>query len=275
MSERNDAIARKNKADWNAYSAKYMAYNLTEERLAPVFRDPSSAFDPAVWALLRRYMPEMGGKQICVPSSGDHHAVFAFALLGAQVTSCDIAENQLAAAQRAAQAHGVAERIRFVCSDTMRLDEIEADAYDMVYTSNGVHVWISDLNAMYRSIARVLKPGGLSVLYELHPFQRPFGPGLKVVRTYAQTGPFEDAETVTFHWRMQDILNAVMDAGIRPMHLEEIMPKKDYDHPFFVKNSDVVNGNAPSREEIDRMYTLENNPGMALPEMFCMVGQKA
>lgn len=193
-----------------SYSAKYIAYNLAEERLAPVFRDPSAVFDPAVWALLRRYMPEMHGKRICVPSSGDHHAVFAFALLGAQVTSCDIAENQLTAAQRAAQAHGMAERIRFVCSDTMRLDEIEADAYDIVYTSNGVHMWISDL-----------------------------------------------------------------DAGIRPLHLEEIMPKKDDDYPFFVKNSDVVNGNAPSREEIDRMYTIENNPGMVLPEMFCVVGQKA
>jgi len=36
---------------------------------------------------------ELKGKKICVPSSGDNHVVFAFALLGAKVTSCDIAEN--------------------------------------------------------------------------------------------------------------------------------------------------------------------------------------
>lgn len=74
------------------------------------------------------------------------------------------------------------------------------------------YAWISDLNAMYQSIARVLRPGGLSVLYELHP--------------------------------------------------------------FFVKNEDVISGNMPSREEIDRMYTLEHNPGMALPEMMCVVSRK-
>ena len=41
-----------------------------------------------------------------------------------------------------------------------------------------------------------------------------------------------------------------------------------------VKNEDVISGNMPSREEIDRMYTLENNPGMALPKMMCVVSRK-
>ena len=107
--DRNAEIVQKNKADWNACSARYMAYNLAEENLAPVFRDPSSAFDPTVWTQLRRYIPDFRQMKICVPSIGDHHAVFAFALLGAQVTSCDIAENQLATAQRAAQKHGIAD----------------------------------------------------------------------------------------------------------------------------------------------------------------------
>ena len=43
---------------------------------------------------------------------------------------------------------------------------------------------------------------------------------------------------------------------------------------YNVKNEDVISGNMPSREEIDRMYTLENNPGMALPEMMCVVSRK-
>ena len=43
---------------------------------------------------------------------------------------------------------------------------------------------------------------------------------------------------------------------------------------YNVKNEDVISGNMPSREEIDRMYTLENNPGMTLPEMMCIVSRK-
>ena len=62
----------------------------------------------------------------------------------------------------------------------------------------------------------------------------------------------------------------------------EIVPKNKADwnacsaqyKAYNVKNEDVISGNMPCREEIDRMYTLENNPGMALPEMMCVVSRK-
>ena len=56
----------------------------------------------------------------------------------------------------------------------MRLPALSDGAFDLVYTSEEVHVWISYLPAMYRHIFRVLKPGGVYVNYEIHPFGRPF-----------------------------------------------------------------------------------------------------
>lgn len=50
---------------------------------------------------------------------------------------------------------------------------------------------------------------------------RPFDSNLKVIKPYDATGPFEDAETVNFHWRIQDILNAMMDSGINLEHMKE------------------------------------------------------
>jgi len=47
--------------------------------------------------------------------------------------------------------------MRFQIADSMALVGIKDAAFDLVYTSNGVHVWISDLCAMYGTFRRVLK----------------------------------------------------------------------------------------------------------------------
>ncbi|MDE6838700.1 MAG: class I SAM-dependent methyltransferase [Acutalibacter sp.] len=268
-------IVEKNRQDWEKYSEKYMAFNLSDSVLERLKSRPESAFAPAVWAMLKEYLPELKNQRVCVPSSGDNHAVLAFALMGARVTSCDISQNQLAAAKAAAEKLGLGDRAAFRQEDTMRLDGIEDEAYDLVYTSNGVHVWLNDLPSMYQNIHRILKPGGLYVMYELHPFQRPFGEGLKAVKPYDSTGPFEDETTVNFAWRIQDIVNAMLDAGVRLLHMEEIMPKPDYERPFFVKNEELINGRRPSREEVDEMYNWRKNPAAVLPEIITLAGRRA
>ncbi len=268
-------IVEKNRQDWEKYSEKYMAFNLSDSVLEHLKARPESAFAPAVWAMLKEYLPELKNQRVCVPSSGDNRAVLAFALMGARVTSCDIAKNQLLAAEKAANKLGLQDRLVFQQEDTMRLAGVPGEAFDLVYTSNGVHVWLNDLPSMYQNIHRILKPGGLYVMYELHPFQRPFGEGLKAVKPYDSTGPFEDETTVNFAWRIQDIVNAMLDAGVRLLHMEEIMPKPDYERPFFVKNEELINGRRPSREEVDEMYNWRKNPAAVLPEMIALAGRKA
>ena len=268
-------VVEKNRRNWEEYSKKYQAFNLSERILERLKQNPQSAFDPLVWKMLQKYAPELKGKRVCVPSSGDNNAALAFALLGAKVTSCDISENQLAAAKAAAKKLGLGEGIRFQKEDTMRLDGIEDETYDLAYTSNGVHVWLDGLPGEYRNIRRALKPGGIYILYELHPFQRPFGEKMRVVKPYDATGPFEDETTVNFAWRIQDIMNAILDAGITLLHMEEIMPKPDYERPFFVDNNEMVNGRKLSREEVDAMYDWHKNPVAALPEMIALAGRRS
>lgn len=209
-----------------------------------------------------------------MPSSGNNHAVFVFALLGAQVTSCDLSEKQLKNAALAAEKLGIRDSIEFVCSDTMKLEGVQDSAYDLVYTSNGVHVWISDLEGMYRNIHRIMKPGALYLLYEIHPFQRPFDDSLKVVKPYDWTGPFEGESEITFAWRIQDILNALLDSGLRLEHFEELLAEKDYEDPFWIPVEAQVKGVTATREEVDRMYDWRHNPAAALPNYMCMVGRK-
>lgn len=267
-------IVEKNKKDWNDHAKSWSDFNHSEAILRPILENPSKAFHHTTWKLLQKYFPDLKGKRICVPSSGDNHVVFAFARLGANVTSCDIAEKQLENAKKIADREGLSDSIEFVCTDTMKLDGVADEDYDLVYTSNGVHVWLNDLASMYQNVYRVLKPGGMNIIYEIHPFLRPFDDSMNVIKPYDLTGPFEDEYTVSFHWRVQDILNAVMDAGIRLVHIEEMYDEKNYEQPFWIKTEDIIRGLKVSREEVDKMYDWKENPRMGLPGWLCVIGKK-
>ena len=163
MRMNSNEITDQIKAFWNETSDSEWYRSLrTEERISRLQEKPESAFHPAVYELIRKYLPELKGRRILLPSSGDNHAAFALAMMGAHVTSADISERQLE------NASSIAERlhleIEFICDDTMKLSHIRDQAYDMVYTSNGTLSWISDIDSMNRNIYRVLKTGGYSVI---------------------------------------------------------------------------------------------------------------
>ncbi len=265
-------MSEMNRASWNRGAAAYSAKFHTDEILRRIAENPASTFHAVAWEMICKMLPDLRGKKICVPSSGDNHAVFAFAQLGARVTSCDISENQLANADHAAKKFGW--DIEFVRADTMGLSGVADGSYDFVYTSNGVHVWINDLAAMYRGIHRVLAPGGLYMLYEIHPFQRPFDDGARVVKPYDATGPFEGDSEITYHWRLMDIVNAMLDSGLAIRHVEEMPAQKDYEHPFWISLEDTLRGVTATREEVDRMHDWRTNPMAALPNWLCAAAVK-
>ena len=119
------------KEDWNKTSDSEWYKSLrTDEKIEELTNNPMSAFHPAVYELIRKYIPDLTDKRILLPSSGDNHAAIAFALLGAKVTSADISERQLENASVIAGKLNLS--IDFVCDNTMELSYIESDAYDLI-----------------------------------------------------------------------------------------------------------------------------------------------
>ena len=177
--------------------------------------------------MIEKCFPVLSGVQICVPSCGDCHAVYAFALLGAFVTASDISESQLAAAEKSAEALGIRDRIRFICTDTMTLDHIPDGSFDLVYTSRGVFVWLYDLEAMFHSVFRVLKSGGRFICCDIHPFRRPFDESGALHKSYDEIGPLENEWNVNFHWRVSDLVNTVISSGLILSQVIEITEKDD------------------------------------------------
>ena len=143
------------------------------------------------------------------------------------------------------------------------------DFFDLVYTSNGVHVWIRDFAAMYKNFSRILKKGGIYIMFDTHPWSRPFDKegleaGKFVIRKpYEETGPFPD--DVTYDWRIQDYVNAFAVSGFSILRMEE----------FHSIPEDLPNHNylSDKNDEPDK-YDWHKNPCAALPQCLGFVCRK-
>ena len=259
-----DEMTDRIKAFWNetADSAWYRSLR-TDEAIGRLKEKPESAFHPAVYEMIRHLFPEIKGRHVLLPSSGDNHAAFAFAMMGACVTSADISERQLENASEVAGRLGL--KIEFICDDTARLDHIRDRAYDLVYTSNGTLTWISDIGCMYRNISRALKTGGYSVMYDMHPFNRPFSgeawKAPRIVKSYHDVFP-------DLHWRLQDIVRAQVEAGLDIRELAEL-PAADASFWF---PYDELQKKSP--EELEGIDDWKRNPMAALPAWIALVSRK-
>lgn len=248
----NDPI----KESWNACSDDYFAMEYGQpETLNLLKADPTRAFPPAVWKNICAAFPDLHGKKVCVPSSGDNLAAFAFCLLGAEVTSCDIAESQLENARKIADEQGWL--LTFHACDSMEMDGVENDQFDLVYTSNGVHTWIFDLPTMHRQFCRILKDGGCYIFFETHPFIRPFDDeanALRVKKLYSDTRDND--------WRVQDFVNSLIESGFSITRMEELSADRD-----------TLGATWWEPDEWDQKSDWHKNPYAALPQWisFCAV----
>ncbi len=238
--------------------------------LPKLLSQPQLAFEGGVLEWIQELAPE-DGREACVMGSGDNYAAFALAALGWNVTSVDISEQQLAIAQRRAARLDL--DIRFVRADVTDMPTISDDAFDLVCSTNGLFVWISDLAALFRETARILRPDGLYAGYDVHPFQRPWKdqPGeLAMGKPYFDTGPYRDvAEDGTtsfeFHWKFSDLLNAITGAGLTLLRLGE-SPAVD---------SRFWHGASYEPAADERPDDWKENPRSGLPVWLTMAARKS
>ena len=125
---------------------------------------------------------------------------------------------------------------------TIMTDPGLADAtYDVVYTGGYVAAWVCDLQRYYREAARILKPNGLLIVSEYHPFRRVFRrpwshspSSLEIAFNYFDRGPhrFEAAPDVLYlqpgeleqfelHWTVADYITAILASGCQLVDAEE------------------------------------------------------
>jgi SAM-dependent methyltransferase len=249
--------------------------------------DPSLGFERGSLQLLRQYVgQDLAGKTACVLGSGDNYAVFALAGMGAQVTSVDISQAQLdVAAQRAAE---LGVEVTFVQGDVADLPTLADGAFDFVCSTNGVMMWITEPAAYYAEVQRILKPGGVFLSYDIHPFQRPWNDPpepFRMVKPYFDSGPKEwlddpeiggailaseaspeerEGRIITFkcHWTAGELLMALLGAGLELVH---ILEEPDTNPGFWLPDA---------TEENTDLIDWHNNPRVGLPVWLTLVARK-
>jgi SAM-dependent methyltransferase len=233
-----------NRLSWNAAT---VAHNSHKGDQAAFFREGGSTLFPEELELLG----EIAGRSLLHLQCNAGQDSLSLARLGAEVMGVDISDEAIGFARYLSKESGIAAS--FERDDVFAWLEQATRAgrsFDRVFSSYGVILWLSDLNAWARGIAGVLKPGGHFALLEFHPFAMVFDPSWKPHYDYfggaplqesgvgdyvAESGtgltPGEIAEGVVgfqnphrsyeFAWGIGDVVSALLGAGLRLDRLTE------------------------------------------------------
>lgn len=143
---------------------------------------------------------------------------------GASVTGVDISDQSIELANKLKAKAGL--EAEFIRTDLFDLTEKLEKKFDIVFQSYGTYHWISDLERWAKIVTHFLKPGGLFYMVDIHPI-------LPAVEeegvSYFKKGPYrysneEDyadkdyivkSEQVEWQHKLSDIINAVIEAGLR------------------------------------------------------------
>ncbi len=143
--------ARRNRAEWNRWSADY----LEPGRRAWAVDDP----DWGIWSVPERELralPDVAGKDVLELGCGTAYWSAWFARRGARPVALDLSERQLDAARGFQREFGLAFPLIHATAEGIPLRD---ERFDLVFSEYGASIWCDP----YRWIpeaARVLRPGG-------------------------------------------------------------------------------------------------------------------
>lgn len=235
-----------NRRSWNAATA---AHNRHKGDQAAFLRAGGSTLFPEERALLG----DVTGRALVHLQCNAGQDTLSLARLGARATGVDISDEAIEFARRLSAESGIAAGFeRADVYDWLRDAGEQGRRFDVAFSSYGVLSWLPDLRAWARGMADVLSPGGRLVLMEFHPVLGMFDVDLSLRHPYSSGGaPMAIAEgigdyvaesgggllpeggaaadeafrnphpTYEFVWGLGDVVQAVVDAGLRMDTLRE------------------------------------------------------
>jgi SAM-dependent methyltransferase len=221
------------------------------------------------------YLGDVTGKRLLHLQCHFGLDTISWARLRAIATGVDFSEKAIELAREIAKKVNV--DVDFVCSNIYELPQVLHGLYDIVITSYGVLCWLNDMDEWARIIANYLKPGGVFLLVESHPFMWVFDDVSEEIRqkysywhsdeplSWEEDGTYanEEAKVVNkkkYEWQhtVSDILNALIKAGLT---IEEI---REY--------PELVWRYLPASKRVDEEYF--RIPGDPLPQTWSVYASK-
>lgn len=156
-----------------------------------------------------------------------------------RVVGVDYSSVAAGSAQRRAVELGVP--CRYVVAEVPGVP-VQDGAADLVYTGKGALIWMRDVDAWARDVARVLRPGGHLFVYESHPTVPLWTwdedePRIRPDRSYFAESHINDTYPGNgareWQWNLGQIVTAISAAGLHLQTLEE------YAEPFWRPEDDT------------------------------------
>ena len=226
------AFHEQNRRSWNAVTP---AHNSHKQDQARFLRDGGSTLFPDEVALLG----DVDGSDLLHLQCNCGQDSLSLARLGARVTGVDIGDAPIAFAQELSRESGI--QATFHRADVFDWLEQTDARFDVAYATYGTIGWLCDLDRWARGVVRALRPGGRLVLLEFHPLAWSYGVGGALVEPYFLDGALDESgvrdyvgedlapsgyqegqqgfanpeRSFGFQWTVAQILQAVVDAGLR------------------------------------------------------------
>jgi len=181
----------------------------------------------------------------------------SWARLGADVTGVDFSERAIKLAQRLSNSTGI--KAEFIQANIYDLPSMLDEKFDIVFTSEGVLVWLPDLVEWAKIISKFLKRGGKFYIREGHPFSKIFDDEIETnefkIRypyfTPKEPFHFKGAETYTestrkiepmdwYEWNhsISEIINSLIEAGLKIDFFNEYTYISSKVFPFLIQRED-------------------------------------
>jgi SAM-dependent methyltransferase len=154
-------------------------------------------------------IPDVSGKHVLHLQCATGEATAQLVERGALVTAVDVSAEEIEIARERAP------DVAYYQADVHELPlELHRGRFDLVFTGGDVLVSVRDLGQWLAGIATALKPGGTLLLYDSHPVAERVDP-----LGHWRDNYFDDSDERA--WRLEEVVNAVIDAGLRMRRLAE------------------------------------------------------
>lgn len=225
-----------NRIAWNEVTPYHQKAN--KERLLQQFTQPGySCLDEKITQKLREW--GIDGKDVAQLGCNNGRELISLKNLGAKTAvGFDISDAAIDEARALAQ-HARVE-CDFIRTDIYDIPAEYYDKFDLLYISIGVLDWMPDLYHLFEIAARLMRTGGIVLIYEMHPFlqmvdeQRKEAP-VQLKESYFRKEPWVDTDSLDYYahaeyrsspkynfpYTISGLIMALIKNGIRIEYMEE------------------------------------------------------
>jgi SAM-dependent methyltransferase len=124
---------------------------------------------PTLSPVQREELGDISGKKLMHLQCNTGADTLSLARLGAQVTGVDLVPEHGHYANKLAADLGL-EEARFLRANLLEVMDVHDEQHDIVFTTEGVLVWLPDLALWARNVRHLLKDDGCQYVLDGHPF---------------------------------------------------------------------------------------------------------